>query len=91
VPFVFAVTVVMPIALYPVYRVTAIDPTPVAYAGHLLALPFWPNGPLWFLWLLLALTIAAAGLRRLAQIGLNAWGGGRPAPAFVPVGILLAW
>jgi hypothetical protein len=66
VPFVFAVTVVMPMALYPVYRVTAIDPTLAAYAGHLLALPFWPNGPMWFLWLLLALTIAAAGLRRLA-------------------------
>ena len=34
--------------------------------GSLLALPFWPNGPAWFLWLLLALTIAPAGLHRFA-------------------------
>jgi peptidoglycan/LPS O-acetylase OafA/YrhL len=64
VPFVFALLVVMPLALYPVYRLTAIDPSVAAYAQHLLALPFWPNGPMWFLWLLLALTVVAAGLHR---------------------------
>jgi hypothetical protein len=31
VPFVFALMIVMPLALYPVYRVTAIDPGLVAY------------------------------------------------------------
>ena len=31
-----------------------------AYWHSLLALPFWPNGPLWFLWQLLALNIVAA-------------------------------
>jgi peptidoglycan/LPS O-acetylase OafA/YrhL len=66
VPFVFALTVVMPIALYPVYRVTAVDPGVIAYAQHYLALPFQPNGPMWFLWLLLALTVVAAGLHRFA-------------------------
>jgi hypothetical protein len=66
VPFVFAVTVVMPIALYPVYRVTAVDPSVVGYVRHLLALPFLPNGPMWFLWLLLAFTIVAVGLHELA-------------------------
>jgi glucans biosynthesis protein C len=64
VPFGFALIVVMPIALYPAYRVTAADPSLAAYGRHLLALPFWPNGPMWFLWQLLALTIVAAGLRR---------------------------
>jgi peptidoglycan/LPS O-acetylase OafA/YrhL len=64
VPFAFALIVVMPLALYPVYRVTAIDPSVIAYARHFLALPFQPNGPMWFLWLLLALTIVAAGLHR---------------------------
>lgn len=64
VPFVFALTVVMPLALYPVYRVTAADPSLLAYGRHFLALPFWPNGPVWFLWQLLALTVMAAGLHR---------------------------
>jgi hypothetical protein len=65
-PFVFGVTVVAPIALYPAYRMIAVDPSLIAYGRSLLALPFWPNGPMWFLWLLLALTIAPAGLRRFA-------------------------
>ena len=65
-PFVFGVTVVMPLALYPAYRMMAVDPSPIAYGRSFLALPFWPNGPMWFLWLLLALTIAPAGLRRFA-------------------------
>jgi peptidoglycan/LPS O-acetylase OafA/YrhL len=64
VPFVFALTVVVPIAIYPAYRVTAADPGLIAYARHFISLPFWPNGPMWFLWLLLALTIVAAGLHR---------------------------
>jgi hypothetical protein len=65
-PFVFGVTVVTPIALYPAYRTVAVDPSPVAYGRSLLALPFWPNGPMWFLWLLMALTVAPAGLHRFA-------------------------
>jgi hypothetical protein len=66
VPFAFAVTVVVPIALYPAYRVTAADPGVIAYARHYLALPFWPNGPMWFLWQLLVLTAMAAALHRFA-------------------------
>jgi len=66
VPFVFALTVVMPLALYPAYRVTAVDPSLIAYGRHLLALPFWPNGPMWFLWQLLTLTLVAVGVHRLA-------------------------
>jgi hypothetical protein len=66
VPLAFGLIVIMPIALYPAYRVTAIDPSLSAYAQHLLALPFWPNGPLWFLWQLLALTVVAAGMHRYA-------------------------
>ena len=65
-PFVFALVIVMPIALYPVYRITAADPSLAAYARHYVALPFLPNGPMWFLWQLLALTIMAAALYRFA-------------------------
>jgi len=65
-PFVFGVTVVAPIALYPAYRMIAVDPSLIAYGRSFLALPFWPNGPMWFLWLLLALTVAPAGLHHFA-------------------------
>jgi peptidoglycan/LPS O-acetylase OafA/YrhL len=59
VPFVFGIAVIIPLAVYPAYRVTAAEPGVVAYAHALLALPFWPNGPLWFLWQLLVLNVLA--------------------------------
>jgi peptidoglycan/LPS O-acetylase OafA/YrhL len=58
-PFVFGVYLLMPIAYYPVYRVTAADPSWLAYWRHWTALPFWPGGPLWFLWELLLFNILA--------------------------------
>jgi peptidoglycan/LPS O-acetylase OafA/YrhL len=61
-PFVFGVYLLMPIAYYPVYRVTAADPGLLAYWEHWIALPFWPGGPLWFLWELLVLDALAAAV-----------------------------
>jgi peptidoglycan/LPS O-acetylase OafA/YrhL len=58
-PVVFGVYLLMPIAYYPVYRVTAADPSWLAYWTHWMALPFWPGGPLWFLWQLLLFDILA--------------------------------
>ena len=66
VPYLFGISVIMPISLYPVYRATATDPSFAAYVHHLFALPFWPNGPMWFLWQLLALTILASALHAFA-------------------------
>jgi fucose 4-O-acetylase-like acetyltransferase len=66
VPFVFGLIVIVPFGLYPAYRVVAVDPSVLSFGRSFLALPFWPNGPLWFLWLLLAFTIALAGLHRVA-------------------------
>ena len=88
-PYVFAVAVVMPLALYPTYRVSAADPGLDAYARHYLALPFWPAGPMWFLWQLLALTVLAAALHRFAPSAialLGRWGstaGKRPGRFFI--------
>jgi fucose 4-O-acetylase-like acetyltransferase len=65
-PFVLGVYLLMPLAHYPVYRVTASDPSWSAFWSHWIALPFWPSGPLWFLWELLALNMAATALYRLA-------------------------
>jgi glucans biosynthesis protein C len=67
VPFALAVILVMPPAIYPVYRVTASDPSVSAYWQHWMALPFWPSGPPWFLWLLLVFDLAAALLFRFAR------------------------
>ena len=66
VPFAFGLYVLMPLTYYPVYRLSAIDPSWSAYWSHWIALPFWPSGPMWFLWPLLAFNIAAAGLYWLA-------------------------
>lgn len=66
VPFLFGIAIVIPIAVYPAFRVTAIDPGLSAYWNALMALPFWPTGPLWFLWQLLALNIIAGLVHWLA-------------------------
>ena len=66
VPFLLGVFFLIPVALYPVYRIRAVDPGLSAYWAHWAALPFWPCGPLWFLWFLLALNCAAALLYALA-------------------------
>lgn len=73
-PFLFALAVIVPIAVYPAYRVTATDPGVAAYAEHWMALPFWPNGPMWFLWQLLALATLAALLHRFAPGWIDALG-----------------
>lgn len=62
VPFVLAVIFLAPLAYYPAYRSTAVDPSLNAYWQHWLSLPFWPSGPQWFLWQLLALNILAAAI-----------------------------
>ena len=62
VPAALAVFLLMPLAHYPTYRVTAIDPSFAAYWAHWRALPFWPSGPPWFLWELFAFNLAAAAL-----------------------------
>ncbi len=65
-PYGIGMAVLMPIADYPIYRLTAADPGIAAYWRAFLALPFWPNGQLWFLWQLLLLNVATVGLYRIA-------------------------
>lgn len=64
-PFVLAVGVLMPIAQYPTYLQTATQPGFAAFLRHFLALPIWPSGPMWFLWLLLSADLIAAGLHSI--------------------------
>jgi acyltransferase-like protein len=63
-PFVLVVLLLMPLAYYPAYRVSASDPSASAYWQSWLALPFWPCGPQWFLWQLLLLNVLAAAMHR---------------------------
>ena len=66
VPLVLVVLLLMPVTYYPTYAVTAADPSVGAYWQHFTELPFWPCGPQWFLWHLLALNVLAAGVHRFA-------------------------
>jgi hypothetical protein len=88
IPYVAGVVTVIPVAIYPAFRVTAMDGSLAAYWHALLALPFWPNGPLWFLWQLLVLNVIAViahsivpdALRTLGRWSIGA--GTRVAPYF---------
>jgi peptidoglycan/LPS O-acetylase OafA/YrhL len=67
VPFAVASGILMPLAYYPSYAVTGADPGLLAYARAWLSLGFWPSGPAWFIWLLLAFNGVAAGLYVLSR------------------------
>lgn len=64
IPFLLVVALLMPPTLYPSYLQTASDGSVTAYWRHWLVLPFWPCGPMWFLWLLLVADLIAAGLHQ---------------------------
>jgi glucans biosynthesis protein C len=74
VPFMFGILVVIPLATYPSYSVTTLDPSVADYLDKLFALPFWPVGPLWFLWQLVALSALAAAIERIAPNAIPALG-----------------
>jgi len=73
-PFLFAATVLSPIAYFASYRATAADPSSSAFWQHWTALPMWPAGPAWFLWQLFVLSMLAAGLHALAPQRVQAMG-----------------
>jgi hypothetical protein len=89
VPFVLAGVLLSPLAYYPAYRTTAVDPSLNAYWQHWLALPFWPCGPQWFLGQLLAFNILAAAMHRFIPgwdellVRPVAFAGGNPIRFFV--------
>src|SRR5438270_9252962 len=95
-PFALVVAILMPATLYPSYLQTASDPGLAAYWRHWLALPFWPCGPMWFLWLLLAADFVAAGLHQYASrwvdtlIRFSSTAGDRPARYFAALVIASA-
>jgi hypothetical protein len=65
VPFLLGSYLLMPLSYYASYRVTAVDPSWSSFWSHWTALPIALNGPMWFLWFLIALNIAVVALYRL--------------------------
>ena len=66
VPFLLAVTVLMPIAFYPSFRMTGADPGFLAYWWHCFTVSAWPAGPAWFIWTLLAFDTTMAAIHQFA-------------------------
>ena len=60
IPFVVMAALLAPLAYYPSYLSTASPAGVAGYARDWWALRFWPAGPAWFLWVLLAFDAAAA-------------------------------
>ena len=64
-PFAAVVIFIVPLAHYPTYLQTATEPSLADFWRHWRQLPFWPSGPMWFLWILLAGDLLAAGVYQL--------------------------
>lgn len=88
-PFVLAAAILSPLAYYAAYRVRTIDPSLADFWSEWLSLPFWPSGPEWFLWQLLAVNALAAALYAMAPGAidhlrrLGGWAGRRPVQFFL--------
>ncbi|MGR4863699.1 acyltransferase family protein [Caulobacter sp. LARHSG274] len=64
-PFVIGAGLLAPLAYYPAWLQSGGAPSLAAYARAWTSLPFWPSGPAWFLWVLLAFGAVAAALDSL--------------------------
>jgi len=73
-PFVLAAGVLAPLAYYPAYRLTGADPGLAAFWKAWWSLSFWPAGPAWFIWVLLAFGCLATALYKFAPEFGNAAG-----------------
>ena len=78
IPFLISIFVLMPIAYYPTFLRYHLPGTTdfnfFHFWWHTLTIGPWPSGPAWFLWVLLALDIAAAALWALAPRMLKMFG-----------------
>lgn len=88
IPFAVMAAVLAPLAYYPSYLQTAAPSGLSGFAREWLAVGFWPAGPAWFLWVLLAFDAVAAGVLALrpgwasSAAARLAWALERPLAAF---------
>jgi Acyltransferase family len=66
IPFLFAATVIAPVAYYPSYLLTTGPHSVGGYIHDWLSFGDWPTGPAWFIWLLLTFDLACAALFAIA-------------------------
>ena len=74
-PFVLAILLLSPLALYPAYSVRTVDPSFTGFWEQWTSLPFWPTGPEWFLFLLLIMNLMAAAFYVVAPGYIKRLGG----------------
>ncbi|PZR36531.1 acyltransferase [Caulobacter segnis] len=65
VPFVIGAALLAPLAYFPAWLQSGGAPDLPAFAQAWVDLPFWPSGPAWFLWVLLAFGAIIAGVHAL--------------------------
>jgi peptidoglycan/LPS O-acetylase OafA/YrhL len=61
-PFIVAAGVLAPLAYYPSYLAASAAPSLAEFWTQWLSLGTWPAGPAWFIWVLLAFDVLAAGV-----------------------------
>ena len=92
-PFALAVVFLSPLSYYPAYLLRTVEPGVDGFWAQWFSLPFWPDGPEWFLWQLLAVNLLAAAFyaaapRYIAWLNrLGVWAGAHPVKFF---GLLVA-
>ncbi len=74
-PFLFSTLALMPLAIWPVFHRLRPEAGVADYVAAYRNLPFLPNGPTWFLWLLTAMSLVAALIYALAPRALDALAG----------------
>jgi peptidoglycan/LPS O-acetylase OafA/YrhL len=93
-PFIFALVVLSPLALYPAYAMRTPDASLAGYVSALFSLPYWPAGPQWFLWQLMAIngiaallyTVSPNVVRDLHRAG--AWAGEHPVLYYIALSLI---
>jgi glucan biosynthesis protein C len=93
-PFLLSVFVLTPLAIYCVFHRLQPDASVAEYLAAYGRLPFLPNGPQWFLWLLLAFSWLAAAIYTFAPEAFDRLGafaaGARRRPRPFLIGMALA-
>ncbi|MBI1682278.1 acyltransferase family protein [Caulobacter hibisci] len=74
IPFVIGAALLAPLAYYPAWLQAGGAPSVSAFAEAWTRLPFWPAGPAWFLWVLLAFGAVVTALHALVPGSIDALG-----------------
>jgi hypothetical protein len=74
IPFVVSAGLLAPLAYYPAWLQSGGAPSLAGFASAWTHLPFWPSGPAWFLWVLLAFGAIVTGVHALFPVVIDELG-----------------